>query len=58
MIGTLGAIVFQASTEVVMTFKELSRSGQARIHKHMVISQKPRQAFGHGHRRHQYSCSP
>lgn len=45
MIGTLGGIVFQASTEVVRTFKELSRSRQARIHKHMVISQKPRLEF-------------
>ena len=45
MIGTLGDVVFEVSEDRVRTFIELSRSGAARLHEHMVVSQKPRLEF-------------
>jgi phage protein U len=41
MIGTLGDVVFQVSTEKVFTFQSLQRTGRARYQKHNVISTKP-----------------
>lgn len=41
MIGTLGDVVFQVSTDKVLTFQSLQRTGRARYQKHNVISTKP-----------------
>lgn len=41
MIGTLGDIVFEVSSERVRTFESLSRTGNARYQQHDVISTKP-----------------
>jgi len=41
MIGTLGDVTFEVSTEKVLTFQNLRRTGKARYQKHEVISTKP-----------------
>src|SRR5690606_27582368 len=41
MIGTLGDVVFEASTEKVLTFNGFQRTGDSRIEEHAVIGRKP-----------------
>lgn len=41
MIGTLGSMVFQTSSEKVLTFRDLSRGGSPRYEEHEVINNKP-----------------
>ena len=41
MIGTLGDVVFEASSELVRTFDELERSGAAQYAEHQRIGLKP-----------------
>lgn len=41
MIGTLGAVIFEASPDIVRTFRQLQRSNSARYHEHNVLSKKP-----------------
>lgn len=45
MIGTLGAIVFEVSSEKVLTFDGLSRNRGANYHKHQVILEKAKLEF-------------
>ena len=40
MIGTLGPVVFEASSDLVRTFSDLSRSGQADWQEHKRIGRK------------------
>lgn len=41
MIGTLGDVAFEVSTDKVLTFQSLRRAGKARYQKHDVIRTKP-----------------
>lgn len=41
MIGALGEIVFETSAEKLLTFRDLSRTGEARVEAHEVIGRKP-----------------
>lgn len=41
MLGTLGEIVFETSAEKLLTFRDLSRTGEARVEEHAVIGRKP-----------------
>ncbi len=41
MIGTLGDITFEVSSDTIRTFSQLTRSGQARYQQHDVIGKKP-----------------
>lgn len=41
MIGTLGDVVFEVSSQKVLTFQSIQRNAKARYQRHNVISTKP-----------------
>lgn len=44
-IGTLGGVVFEASSEKVQTFRDYARKSAARLATHEIIGQKPVMEF-------------
>jgi hypothetical protein len=45
-VGTLGSVVFEASSDLVRTFRDASHKTSARWQQHEVIGQKQKQEFG------------